>query len=113
LDPGRLLNERVKEHPHKVALIAKNERVDFLTLSRRVNRLAHVLCEAGIKRNDKVGILLPNAPEFVVACLAVQRAGGAAMPLDMKFLQRDVDEILNFADSPLLITLRRERCRHP
>jgi len=42
LDPGRLLNERVKEHPHKVALIAKNERVDFLTLSRRVNRLAHV-----------------------------------------------------------------------
>ncbi len=104
MDPGRLLNERVKEHPHKVALIAKNERVDFLTLSRRVNRLAHVLCEAGIKRNDKVGILLPNAPEFVVACLAVQRAGGAAMPLDMKFLQRDVDEILNFADSPLLIT---------
>ena len=104
MDPGRLLNERVEEHPHKVALVAKNERVDFLTLSRRVNRLAHVLCEAGIKRNDKVGILLPNAPEFVVAYLAVQRVGGVAMPLDMKFLQRDCDEMLDFADSPLLIT---------
>lgn len=105
LNPGQFLNENVKKHPYKIAVIAKGERVDFLTLNCRANRLAHVLSKMGRKCNDKVGILLPNSPEFVVAYLAVQKIGGIAIPLDMKLLQNDIDEILNFTESSLLITL--------
>jgi len=105
LNPGRLLNERVKEHPHKIALITKSEKLDFLSLNHRANRLAHVLSAAGIKYNARVAILLPNSSEFVVAYLAVQKIGGVAIPLDMKLLQRDIEEILDFTGSSMLITL--------
>jgi long-chain acyl-CoA synthetase len=105
LNSGRLLNERIKTHPRKIAVVAKSEQLDFLTLNQRANRLAHVLAGQGVKCNDKVGILLPNSPEFVVAYLAVQKAGGVTVPLDMKLPPKDVDAILRFADARLLVTL--------
>jgi len=104
-NPGQLITERAKEHPKKVALIAKNERVDYETLNRWANRLAHVLSQEGVKRGDKVGILLPNSPEFIVAYLAVQKVGGVTVPLDMKLPHQDVDTLLAFSEANILITL--------
>jgi acyl-CoA synthetase (AMP-forming)/AMP-acid ligase II len=106
-NPGQLFNERAKEHPHKVAVIAKDERVDYVTLNRRANRLAHALLKQGIRGHDRVGILLPNSSAFVVAYLAVQKVGGVAVPLDMKLPPQDVDELLKFDEAQLLITVPR------
>ena len=105
LNSGRLLNERVKTHPHKIAIITKSERLDFLRLNQRANRLAHVLAGQGVKCNDKVGILFPNSPEFVVAYLAVQKVGGVTVPLDAKLPSKDIEAVLDFADARLLVTL--------
>jgi len=87
-----------------MALIAKDERVDYVTLNRRANRLAHVLLKQGVRGHDRVGILLPNSPEFVAAYLAVQKIGGVTVPFDVRLPACDVSELLNFTEAQLLIT---------
>ncbi len=53
----------------------------FGDLKQLSNRLANVLVGRGMKRGDRIGILLPQAPETAVAHIAVYKAGMIAVPL--------------------------------
>jgi acetyl-CoA synthetase len=71
---------------NRVALIEARRpgevrRHGFLDLQRGANRLANVLAGAGIGRGDRVGILLGQRLETLLAHLAVYKLGGVAMPL--------------------------------
>ncbi len=71
---------------NRVALIEEQtggevRRHGFRDLQRGANRLANVLAAAGIGRGDRVGILLGQRLETLLAHLAVYKLGGVAMPL--------------------------------
>ena len=53
----------------------------FEHLAERSRRLANALAAHGIARGDRVGILLPQCPEAVIAHLAIYRLGAIALPL--------------------------------
>jgi len=57
----------------------------FGDLKRLSNRLANVLVAKGVNSADRVGILLPQAPETAVAHIAIYKAGFVAMPLFVLF----------------------------
>jgi len=57
----------------------------FGDLKRSSNRLANVLATHGMQRGDRVGILLPQAPETAVAHIAIYKSGLVAMPLFVLF----------------------------
>ena len=70
----------------RLALIYEHEdgrldRFTFRDLRRLSNRLANALAALGLRRGDRVGILLPQAPETAIAHLAVYKAGLVAVPL--------------------------------
>ncbi len=74
------------EEPDRTALIHKQadgavRRYGFLELKRLSNRLANVLDAQGIGRGDRVGILLPQAPETAIAHIAAYKLGAIAVPL--------------------------------
>ncbi len=74
------------EEPDRTALIHKQadgavRRYGFLELKRLSNRLANVLAAQGIGRGDRVGILLPQAPETAIAHIAAYKLGAIAVPL--------------------------------
>lgn len=60
-----------------------SETVDYAELHARSLAMAAVLVRHGVRRGDTVGILCPNAPEFLVALFAITAAGGAATPLPL------------------------------
>ncbi len=53
----------------------------FGDLKRHSNKLANVLAARGIRPGDRVGILLPQAPETAIAHIAVYKSGMIAVPL--------------------------------
>ncbi|OSQ49952.1 acyl-CoA synthetase [Thalassospira alkalitolerans] len=53
----------------------------FAQLKRLSNRFANVMRRHGIRRGDRVGILLPQSPETAVAHIATYKMGGIAVPL--------------------------------
>lgn len=65
----------------RVRLDGSLEATSFGELSRATDRFAHVLQGIGIERGDRVGIVLPQCVETVVAHLGAQKAGAVALPL--------------------------------
>jgi len=57
------------------------ERYSFQDVARKSNRLANLLHAQGLKRGDRVGILLPQRPETAFAHIAVYKSGMIAVPL--------------------------------
>ena len=57
------------------------EKYTFWELKRLSNRLANGLSAHGIKRGDRVGILLPQRPETAISHIAIYKAGAIAIPL--------------------------------
>lgn len=72
--------------PSRLALVYENEagelqRYSFAVLKKLSNRLANGLVVHGIKRKDRIGILLPQCPETAITHLAVYKIGAIAIPL--------------------------------
>ncbi len=57
----------------------------FAEFQARSNQFAHVLAALGVRREDRVGIVLPQRPETAVSHLAVYKLGAVALPLSTLF----------------------------
>ncbi|MFC9661596.1 amino acid adenylation domain-containing protein [Nocardia sp. NPDC127606] len=77
-----ILEQVLAEQPDAVVLSSARAEYTAAELRLRVNRLARFLRGAGVGPDSIVGLALPRDVEFVVAVLAVWRAGGAYLPLD-------------------------------
>ena len=72
--------------PDRVALVfvgqdGRSSEVSFGQLRAQSNRLANMFVANGIKRRDRVGLLLPQAPETAIAHIAAYKVGAIAVPL--------------------------------
>ncbi|WP_168711360.1 non-ribosomal peptide synthetase [Streptomyces sp. RKND-216] len=77
-----LFEERAAAAPDAPVLFFADRTVTFGDLDASANRLARLLLRRGVRRGDRVGVLLPRGPEFVTALLAALKAGAAYVPLD-------------------------------
>src|SRR4029453_13357349 len=57
-------------------LAFRGEQISYAALQARVIQLARALIAVGVTRGDRVAVLLPNCPEWVVAALAIAKVGG-------------------------------------
>ncbi len=78
--------------------------VSYRELNERANGLASRLVELGVRPEDRVGILMDRSVETVVALLAILRAGGAYLPLDVRAPSDRMRVVLTEADARVLIT---------
>jgi len=95
--------------PNRLALIHLSGKGDvkhysFRDLSKLSNRIANFLRAKGIRRGDRVGILLPQAPETAAAHIAVYKLGAIAVPLFTLFGQEALEFRLGNAGAKALIT---------
>ncbi|MDR1689170.1 MAG: acyl--CoA ligase [Clostridiales bacterium] len=69
----------------------------------KANRFANLLLSRGIKRNDKVGILLMNCIEWLPAYFGVLKAGAVVVPLNYRYSPDEIEYCLNLADVSHLV----------
>jgi amino acid adenylation domain-containing protein/non-ribosomal peptide synthase protein (TIGR01720 family) len=111
LFPKELLPE-VFENQAKIlsgtaAVVIGKESLNYFELNVRANRLAHYLIETGIGPASIVGIYLERSFEMVVALLAVLKAGGAYLPLDLEHpTSRVTDMLMDALPAVVLSTVR-------
>ncbi len=98
-----LIDRAVREYPERTALVMGDRRLDFSGFNLRVNRLANGLSELGIKKGDRVGILMKNCCEFVEIDFALSKAGVVRVPLNARLLERDHIYMLNDSGASALI----------
>ena len=69
----------------------------------RANRFAHLLLANGVKKGDKVGILLMNCLEWLPIYFGILKAGALAVPLNYRYTADEIKYCLNLADCTLLV----------
>ena len=79
-----------QEHPSRPALRLGDAVITYAEFADAAARVAGLLRERGIERGDRVGIMLPNLPEFAIAYYGVLRAGGVVVPMNVLLKQREV-----------------------
>jgi acyl-CoA synthetase (AMP-forming)/AMP-acid ligase II len=67
--------------PERVALETPSRRFTYGDLERSIDGLAERLVSEGVTPGDRVVLVLPASPEYVVSLLAVTRVGGIAVPV--------------------------------
>jgi len=75
------------------------ERLSFGELWDRAARVAGGLVQSGLRRGDRVAILLPNGLDWVLAFWGVQLAGMVAVPVNTRFKEAEVDYVLSDSGS--------------
>ncbi|MCP9276682.1 amino acid adenylation domain-containing protein [Mycolicibacterium arenosum] len=95
---------RIAVHrPETVALTWDTGRLTYFELDAAADRLAAVLVSRGVRTETPVPIRLPRGPGYVVAMLAVLKAGGLIVPLDPAMPQERVDEIVRQTGAPFIV----------
>ncbi|ATL25252.1 non-ribosomal peptide synthetase [Streptomyces formicae] len=106
-DPAGLVERfetQVRERPEQAAVVHEGEQLDFATLERRANRLAHALIARGVRTDDVVGLHLGLSVDLVVAMLGILKAGGAYLPLDPALPQERLAGMVADAGASLVLT---------
>src|SRR5215831_5270693 len=84
------LLETARRHADRVALRLDDVQLSYADLDRDSARLAGWLRDRGVRPGDRVGIMLPNVPDFAVAYYGALRAGAAVVPMNVLLKRREV-----------------------
>jgi acyl-CoA synthetase (AMP-forming)/AMP-acid ligase II len=77
-----ILQQSANRFDAKPAVIFKDQTISFSELKSKVFQLAHGLGSLQVKKGTKIGLFLPNSPEYVYSYLASFCLGATVVPLD-------------------------------
>jgi len=92
-----------QDHATRPALrLGEDELLTYADLDDATARVAGLLREHGVEPGDRVGIMLPNVPEFAIAYYGVLRAGGVVVPMNVLLKRREVAFYLGDPEAKLV-----------
>ena len=105
--------DAVHERPDAPILLFKGASLSHGTLDALANALASALAQLGVKRADRVALLLPNSPQFLIAELAAWRLGAVIVPLNPIYSEEELHGplLLSGAETAIVLTPFYERMR--
>jgi long-chain acyl-CoA synthetase len=111
----RLLDDAAAAYPNRVALrmvlkylplgLAIESKATFRRVAEATDRFAAALAHLGVKKGDRVAIMLPNVPEYVIAYFGILKAGGTVVNTNPTYTPREVRHQLHDSGAVAIITL--------
>ncbi|HYY08969.1 MAG TPA: long-chain fatty acid--CoA ligase, partial [Actinomycetota bacterium] len=99
-----LLADAAAGFPGSTAIAFLGKHLTYRELLREVERFCAVLAGLGISRGDRVGLLLPNSPQYVIAWYACQRLGAIAVGNNPLYTQRELaHQIADFSPQVMVV----------
>lgn len=93
-----------RQTPEQIALVFEERSSTYRDLNVSANRMANLLRGLGIGLGDRVALLLPNTPAFVIAYLGAMKIGAIAVTLNVMLKPAELTVMLIDCGAPLLIT---------
>jgi fatty-acyl-CoA synthase len=108
---GALLDELAAARPHAEAVVSRDERLTYAELRARADSLARALLALGVGRGDRVAVLLPNRPEWLIAALAAAKVGAITVAISTFSTPREIRWTLDHARPSVLVAMEAFRGR--
>ncbi len=100
---GDWLRHQGQHHAEQEAVIFGARRLSYREFNTRTNQAAHALTECGVRRGDRVALLLLNSNAFLEALFACAKLGAIAVPLNFRLSSAEISFILNDAQAEVLV----------
>ena len=97
------LEEAAESHGGRPAVISGGRVLSYADFHQRVARVAAALHQAGCRPGDRVAILAPNSPDYLVWVLAVLRLGAVCCPMNTRLPDRTAADLLRRVDCRKLV----------
>ena len=102
------LEEAARKYPDRACTIFKGAVISYREMNALTDHMAAALVEEmGVKKGDRVGLFMPNTPQFMIAYFGILKAGGVVVAVNPTY---PVDEIImpvNDANIEIMFTLSR------
>ena len=99
------LENAAAEFPDHTAFIYMGKRITYGELNRLADTFANALLDLGVSKGDKVGMLLPNIPQVIIADYAVQKIRAVTVMNNPLYTERELVHQLNDSETTTLVTL--------
>jgi len=104
LNLGEILRVHAKSFSQKSAVMDwRGETRTYSELDSRTNMLANSLLGMGLRKGDRLAVMLYNCVEFVEICCACAKIGVVVVTVNWRFIGREVEFVLNDSDAKVLI----------
>ncbi len=100
-----MFEESVRKYPDTAITIFKGARISYAEMNRLTDRLAAGLAALGVKKGDRIGIFMPNSPQFVIAYLAISKLGGVVVATNPLYSDREIVHQLNDAGVETMLVM--------
>lgn len=104
MNVAQMLERTALHFPERTALVFKDRRWSFRELDRETSRLASGLRALGLKAGERVGVHLPNCPEFILTYYAAQKVGLVPLSLNVTYRAEEIGYICRDGEVSAIVT---------
>lgn len=99
------LKEAAQTTPHHCAIHFLGKELSFKEVYEQSLKLSHYLRNIGLKKGDRVAIMLPNCPQSVISYYGILFAGGIVVQTNPLYMERELEYQLNDSEAKMIVTL--------
>ncbi|MFH2130716.1 MAG: long-chain fatty acid--CoA ligase [bacterium] len=100
-----ILIRTAARYPDHIATTMNNLDITYGELNRKVNGFAHALAGMGVKKGDRVALLLPNSPTYIIAFYGITKLGAIVVNLNVMSHGHELVTFLTRSGAEIVVTL--------
>ncbi len=101
----RMLRETAAAHPDTVATVFFGSELTYRAIDDLADRFAAGLRKLGVRRGDRVGLVTPNSPGYIIAFFGIQRVGGVVVQTNPLYTPRELARLYSDAGATTVVCL--------
>jgi long-chain acyl-CoA synthetase len=101
----RFLTDTVAKHPDYIAFTFNDTNTSYRELNQKVNKFALILQKGGVKKGDRIALILVNSPTYVIAFFAASKLGAIVANLSVGIQGDELTRCLNNSGAKVVVTL--------
>jgi long-chain acyl-CoA synthetase len=105
------LSDAARDHADEPSLLFKGASVSFAELERLSDAFATALAALGVTRGDRVALLLPNCPQFLIAEMGAWKLGAIVAPLNPTYTEHEIEGPLRDNGIETIVVMSRYYAR--
>ncbi len=91
----QFLDSAAQKYPDRACTIFKGAAISYKEMNEISDRIAGALIAMGVKKGDRVGIFMPNTPQFVMAYFGILKAGGVVVATNPLYTPPEIEHQAN------------------
>ena len=101
------LADAARDHPDRPAILFKGATITYAQLDRLSDACAAAFASLGVARGDRVALLLPNCPQFLIAEFGAWKIGAVVSPLNPIYTEHELEGPLREQGAGTIVTMTR------